>query len=316
MTLFSVKSGIVDIEDVPIEWVFEHYLRLGEKLRGQDVKLKSIFNPKDSNPSMYVYVCRKSKTYKYKCFSTGLQGHHISLVQRMYELNMHDAENKIIGDYRNFLVDNTYKPEELVIEERWSVGEYKLRNWNKDDVEYWSPYNIGSKILDKFNVKPIESYIMSRGMESFTKKGSRIYGYFTKDDQLYRIYQPQCTEKKFLIVKNYVQGWDQIQGKSRLFICSSMKDIMTMYSILPDADYIAPNSEVAGIEFLMHWINDYPEKYIIFDNDDTGIKMMKKYDEVYNIPYIHIPLSKDISDSVKEHGASKVKSYIKTVIPI
>lgn len=316
MTMFSVKSGIVDIEDVPVEWVFEYYLKLGEKLRGQDVKLKSVFNPKDSNPSMYVYLCRKTGTYKFKCFSTGIHGNQVSLVMLLNECSYAHAIDKIIEDYRGFIVHNAYEVKEIIPEERWIISNHKVRLWNKDDVAFWSPYNIGSTVLDRFNVRPLESYEMSRNTESFTRKAKRIYGYFTKDDQLYRIYQPLITEKKFLINGTYVQGWDQITGKSRLFICSSMKDIMTMYSILPDADYIAPSSENAGIEYLIHWIKGYPEQYVIFDNDAAGIKMMKKYDEVYNIPYIHIPLSKDISDSVKDHGASKVKSYIKTVIPL
>jgi len=315
--MFSVRKAVFDIEDVPVAWVYEYYLRLSEKLTGQDVKLKSIFNLKDSNPSMYVYMCRKSNSYKYKCFSTGLQGDYIKLVMTLNELDYRNAVIKIVNDYKKFLEDNIYQPSKIIPEQKWVVESYKLRQWNTDDVNFWSPFNIGSQILDRYNVKPIESYVMSRGpMESFEKRTKRIYGYFTKAGELYRLYQPECEANKFFIIKNYLQGWDQITSKSRLFICSSLKDVMTMNSLIPDADYIAPNSENAGIEYLMQWIQEYPEKYIIFDNDDTGIRMMKKYDEVYNIPYIHIPLSKDVSDSVKEHGASKVKSYLKTLLPV
>lgn len=315
--MFCARKAVCDIEDVPVTWIYEYYLKLSEKLTGQDVKLKSKFNLKDSNPSMYVYVCRKSRAYKYKCFSTGLQGNHINLIMTLYELEYKEAVLKIVSDYRAFLEDNLYEPSEIILEEKWIVEDYTLRQWTKDDASFWSPYNIGSQILNKYNVKPIDSFTMSKGaIESFHKKSKRIYGYFTKEDELYRLYQPEVEAKKFLIIKNYLQGWDQITGESRLFICSSLKDMMTMNSLISDADYIAPNSENAGIEYLMQWIQEYPEKYIIFDNDDTGIKMMKKYDEVYNIPYIHIPLSKDVSDSVKEHGASKVKSYLKTLLPV
>ena len=314
--MFTVRKAIFDIQDVPITWAFEFYLKLSEKLTGQNIKLKSIFNPKDSNPSMYVYLCRNTNMYKFKCFSTGLQGDHVKLVMLINELEYKPAVYKIIEDYKKFLDDNQYQTPVIVQEAKWHVENYTVRQWNKDDVDFWSPYNIGSQILDKYNVKPIEIFTMSRGSESFERKARRIYGYFTKGGELYRIYQPEVEAKKFLIIKNYLQGWDQISGKSRLFICSSLKDMMTMNSLIPDADYIAPNSEIAGIEYLMQWIQEYPEKYIIFDNDDTGIKMMKKYDEVYNIPYIHIPLSKDISDSVKEHGAFKVKTYLKSLISI
>ncbi len=96
--MFCARKAVCDIEDVPVTWIYEYYLKLSEKLTGQDVKLKSKFNLKDSNPSMYVYVCRKSRAYKYKCFSTGLQGNHINLIMTLYELEYKEAVLKIVND--------------------------------------------------------------------------------------------------------------------------------------------------------------------------------------------------------------------------
>ena len=41
---------------------------------------------------------------------------------------------------------------------------------------------------------------------------------------------------------------------------------------------------------------------------------MYKYHEEYGLPYLLLDLSKDISDSVKDHGAKKVKEYFKNLI--
>jgi hypothetical protein len=77
-----------------------------------------------------------------------------------------------------------------------------------------------------------------------------------------------------------------------------------------DADFIAPSSENANIEPIIEWIRDYPKKYVIFDNDSTGLRMMQRYEQQYGLPYIHLELSKDVSDSVRDHGARVVKSNI------
>jgi hypothetical protein len=312
--MFSARKAVESLDDVPVEWVFENYLNLSEKLTGQNVKFKSVFNLSDSNPSMYVYYCRLSKQYKFKCFSTGIQGGHVDLVQILHSITPREACLKIIDDYKVFIKTGDYRRASLVIEPRWIVDSWIPREWNKDDVAFWSPYNIGSSLLDKYQVKPLRSYTMYKeGIESFEKQGKRLYGYFTGKGELYKIYQPE-SDLKFLTLKKYIQGWDQLSGKSRLFICSSLKDIMSLESLKIDADFIAPPSENTSLELIMDFIKGYAQKYVVFDNDPTGLNMMQKYELEYGIPYIHIPLSKDVSDSIRDHGASKVKSYIKTLI--
>ena len=89
-----------------------------------------------------------------------------------------------------------------------------------------------------------------------------------------------------------------------------------MKSLNIQGDYIAPTSENSNINNIIEWVNSYEEKYVIFDNDVAGIKMMHKYKEKYGIPFIHLELSKDISDSIKDHGAKKVKECFKQLIKL
>ena len=53
--MISTKSNAVSIGDVPVTWIFEHYLNLTEKLDGQQIKIKSVFKL-EKTPSMYIYV--------------------------------------------------------------------------------------------------------------------------------------------------------------------------------------------------------------------------------------------------------------------
>lgn len=312
--MFSSKEAIFDIQDVPEEWIFEYYLGLTTKLNGQSIKMKSLFNVHDKTPSMYVYLNPTVKKYKFKCFSTGLQGNAINLIMMLKSLDFKSAVTLVIADYKNYIKDKTFVKTEIKECPKWKLYDVEYRSWNKDDKEYWSKYNISSSLLQLYNVKPISSFAMYKENESFKKIYKRIYAYTQNNTSLegiYKIYMPENENKKFMTLSNYVQGWEQLEGHSRLFICSSLKDIMAMKSLNITGDYIAPSSENAKLDSIINWIQEeYEQQYVIFDNDEPGIKMMNKYKEQYNLSYIHLDLSKDISDSIKDHGAKKVKQYL------
>jgi hypothetical protein len=56
--MINVGKYVVKADNIPADWIFSHYLKLG-KLKGQSVKMKSIFNEKDSVPSLIIYYNRK-----------------------------------------------------------------------------------------------------------------------------------------------------------------------------------------------------------------------------------------------------------------
>ena len=61
--MISTKILIPDIKSVPVTWVFEHYCRLDQKLTGQDIKIKSVFNPSERTPSMFIYFKQDKEKY-------------------------------------------------------------------------------------------------------------------------------------------------------------------------------------------------------------------------------------------------------------
>lgn len=309
--MFSSREAVFSVTDVPSEWIFEYYLGLKEKLNGQSVKIKSLLNPSENTPSMHLYL-GMSNEYRYQCFSTGIGGNAVDLIMRLNSLTFTEARDMIISDYKNFLKGKVYIRTSIEKPIKWKLHEIKYRSWNTDDKDYWAPYNIGSKLLDLYNVKPVESFTMAREAESFSRVGRRVYAYTKSNGEVYKIYMPENRDQKFMTFSKYVQGWEQLEGHSRLFICSSLKDIMAMRSLKIEGDFIAPASENSSLEPIMNWIQqEYDKKYVIFDNDDAGKKMMVKYMQEYDLPYILVDLSKDISDSVKDHGAKVVRDYLK-----
>ena len=120
---------------------------------------------------------------------------------------------------------------------------------------------------------------------------------------------PKVTDKKFIKVENYIQGMDQLNSNHKtLVITSSLKDLMCFVRLgFHGVDVIAPDSENTIIP--EHTINKYKSTYksvvTIMDSDEPGIKAMKKYKELYKLPFVYLPLEKDISDIVKAHGKEK-----------
>jgi hypothetical protein len=321
--MLRTKSLIWELSEVPTAWVFEHYLNLTEKLTGQSITMLSPFNPKDKVPSFSIKVSnRDDKTYVFKDFSTGLSGGGAALVERLFNLSTKgEAAHKIITDYNEFILNNKedYSLREFKVQQKYKVIEHVRRGWTTVDQKYWTKFHIGSRLLERYNVHPLESYRMMKEEDGQVKEllieGRHcIYGYFREDGTLYKIYQPLVQDKKFLKIREYIQGTDQLTYKTNyLVICSSLKDVMAFMKLgYPEAEAVAPDSENTLIP--QHVIGAYRLKYknvsTLFDNDDPGIEAMEKYRERYGIKGAHLKLSKDLSDSMKDHGLLKVKQEL------
>jgi len=315
--MFNTKNLVHDVKDVPSSWIFEHFCVLKEKLNGQDVKFKSIFNPGERTPSMCIYF--DGKVYKYKDFSTGKGGSAVDLVKEMTHLTFHKTCQLIIETYNDFVLHNNggYDIEKFQKASKYKVTSYIVRSWTTQDQYFWTQFNIGSKLLEAHNVRPLESYCMTKDDNELCITGLYLYGYFKDDGTLYKIYQPKTLDKKFIKVTDYIQGMHQCTGERHLLITSSLKDIMSIKSLKLSLDVIAPDSENTMIkQDVMDELKKKYEKIIVmFDFDAAGIEAMIKYKEKY--PFIEItvlPMSKDVSDSIKDSGAKEVRTRLVPIL--
>ena len=320
--MISTKN-LYEIGDIPQTWVFEHYLRLQEKLVGQDIKILSVFNAKDKVPSMCIYVDANHGEYRFKDFSSGLQGGHMKLVMDLYNITYSQAAVKVIHDYEEYKKHNTTADKvELVHHDRFKVTDYQIRHWNNLDQSYWLNYSISSGLLEYYNVAPLEYFTMSKEepdgkVIDIVTKRNYIYGYFRKDGTLFKIYLPKTPDKKFIKVGNYIQGVEQLVGKEYLIITSSMKDLMAFTRLgFDNIESIAPDSENSMLpgSFVEKIKKKYKKVLVLFDNDDAGIKSMAAYKNKHGLDYIKFELEKDLSDAVKAHGVEKVKKQLSKLI--
>jgi 5S rRNA maturation endonuclease (ribonuclease M5) len=321
--MISTKNLVSDLQDVPREWVFEYYLNLKEKLIGQDIKMLSAFNVKDKVPSMFIY--RNGDYYKFKDFSSGFQGDHIELVKCLFNYDTRSkAVSKILNDYQEYLKYNA--PAErgpIQFHDKFKVTDFQMRHWNSQDSKFWMSFRISSAILERYNVVPLEFFTMEKtevdgSITSYRFAKPYVYGYFREDGELYKIYMPKVPEKKFIKIQNYTQGMDQLQYDSKyLLIVSSLKDLMSFKKLgIGNIECIAPDSENTMIGESV--INKLREKYskiiVLFDNDEPGVKAAQRYQDKYDIPHVILDMSKDLSDSVRDHGIEPVRDKLLSLL--
>ena len=323
--MFKTKNLVHDIKDVPTTWIFEHFCHLPERLTGQDVKIKSLFNPKERTPSMCIYFDKTKGIYKFKDFSSGKGGSAMDLVKDNNALTFHQACRMVIEKYNDFILHNngSYDVQEFKQASKYKVTSFKKRSWTTQDQYFWTQFNIGSKLLEEHNIYPLEYYLLEKEVDSSIMslkiKGNYLYGYFKKDGTLYKIYQPKTLDKKFIKVADYIQGIEQCSsGNKYLLITSSLKDVMSIKSLkLSGLNIIAPDSENTMIKsaYLEDWFTQYSKIILLFDNDDAGLASMLKYKEKYpQLEIAVLPMSKDISDSIKDFGAKEVRNRLVPIL--
>ena len=305
--------------EIPNTWIFEHYLSI-PKLTGQDLKMKSIWNANDKNPSFFIFY--KDGQYLFKDFSVDKGGDGIQLVKILFDLkSRNEAMKKIIRDYNDFVLDGgEHKVTNFKVKSKYKVKDFKLRNWNIVDEKYWSQFKINSKLLERFNVNPISSYTLHQPDtdNELNIMGSRIYGYFRKDGTVYKIYQPGNDKYKFFKAADYIQGTDQLTfDKPYLVICSSMNDLLAFHKLgFTNAECIAPDSENTMIpkHVILKLKESYKSVCTLFDNDEAGVRSMLKYKDKYGLRGVHLKLEKDLADSIKEHGLTNTRIHLYPIL--
>ena len=303
---------------IPSNQIFEKILNLTECLTGQSVKIKSIFNAKDEDPSMVIFYAKTDGMYRFKDFSSGQYGDAIDIVQHMYQLKTRqEAFRKTLELFKG---DVTVQSNTEFVEVIKEVTDYKIRKWLNSDADYWKQFGIGGAFLNKYNIKPLSEYTIQITRNNVKSKmvfnsGKMMYGFFSKDKSLYKIYQPNRKAAKFLKIKDHLQGAEQLTMKARcLIIASSLKDIGAFQSMrLPNIELVAPDSENVTItdSILDTYKSNYEYVFTMFDNDKAGIKAMNMYWTEHQIPYIHFDYEKDFAESVKQHGIENTKIFFK-----
>ena len=203
----------------------------------------------------------------------------------------------------------------------------RARKWNRYDVQYWEQFGITIDTLIKYNVVPVKSYKDDVGA-SFKFK---IRYKYTESDPCYafvfdgkksirvKLYRPFSSDNKWKSntsvgdifgLKNLNDITDHT---APLYIVSGLKDLMCMsemgfYAIAPQSE-----STTIDINIIRNLRKNFKKIIILYDNDDTGVRMSLEHSNLYSSAYKILPKMnglKDIAEFVQYYNKDYTKDLI------
>lgn len=312
----KTRNTILTLSDIDIPWCYQHFLNLPHPLTGANIKIESpLKEGKDWDPSFAIYK-KNGSDYKWNDLSTGSMGDIIDLVRFLktkeskQPVDRSEAFNIIKQVFTGQITkESIYKPIPQFLNSPGRVVDSEMRRWQSRDLDYWKRFGVTKKTLEFYNVSSLEKFTMEKTVNGekkiFEIKNPLAYGYYTRQGDLSKIYQPE-SKVRFINVIKYIQGSSQLKfNVSNLVIASSMKDGMAFMELdIPDHEFVAPDSEntMLGVKDIEFYISKYAYIKIMFDNDDAGKNSSKKYQDKYKFKDVLLELEKDVSDSVEIMG--------------
>lgn len=279
---------------------------------------------KDRRPTCSFYRGRAGLVFK--DFGNNKSYSFVDIVMEKYNLSYYQALKFIAKDVNliNDVIHIPTKPlvkydESIIKKTSKCILEATIKEFSKEELEWWMTFNISIDILNKFNVYSLKTTFINGIINSRSTKNCPIYGYyFGKENNidLWKMYFPKRKKYRFLLNNAVIQGFEQIKDiySDFIVVTKSYKDVLSMYSFGIYA--IAPQSESVTLdEELIIYLKEH-FKYIIFnaDWDKTGKTFMinnrKKYGGLCLTFSKRDYWEKDFSDNVAKFGPEKINLLI------
>lgn len=239
------------------------------------------------------------------------------------------------------IINNIYETLSKIKKEK-PIIELVVRNWNKQDEEYWNQFGVDLQTLNVNLIYPIDQFYINRKTNPEPKyyysDKDVCYGYVLGKDRngIYsiKLYFPNRNKSntRFITNCNHLEGIVQLQKDDYdiIILTKSTKDRVSIYSCLKTIYSLYGENYInqIGIINIPHetyklkdnefkWLRDkLSSKGIIvslMDNDRTGkIEAIYLYKNFNILPLI-IPKeynAKDFSELVKNNDKDKVHNLI------
>jgi hypothetical protein len=324
----KLANIVTTIKEVPHTWIYKTYLKqfgrvINEPMDGRNIKIKSIFNPGDRVPSMYLLYSPKKKQYVFYDHSTSTKGDIIDIVKICLNTTSYAVvEQDVVSRYQKFLNDGfVYDEQEIEFDLELKpiysaidiIGEHN--NLTKAFLKEWS---INESVLEYLNVFPLNSYTLLKKenkvyTEVLTHENELLFGVYDDRGTLMKIYQPHNSYAKFIsFKKDFYLGYEQLNWEAPVcVIMSGLKDLaccLSMDSL--NIAVVAPPSENTLIDekTIKLLLAHFPHVFTHFDNDVCGKQAMLEYKNTYNIDYITFKSyhENDFAKNVKKYSQVKI----------
>ena len=271
----------------------------------------------ESKPSCHVIFHKGD--YLVKDFG-GESMRPLSFVMRILGLNYPEALSRINNDLALNFVDISQSGHQVrrdikPCENTPSIVKIKRREWNDDDIDFWSQYGWRKGWLKECDISPISHYSLN-GIIRIAERYAYSVDYYWHEGVFRRkIYQPFSRDYKWYsnVNKTVVQGYKMLPKEGGIVVITkAIKDIAPFYQIGIPA--IATNNETTFLpkEYMEKLTQRFKRLIVWFDNDECGLRFGKRYADEWGIESYHTPIgeAKDPSDFYKLNGFNKWKELV------
>lgn len=311
---FAQGKLIISKEDILAKTTEASILQYYLGIKNIPIIMNSPFR-EDKKPSFGMYTSDGNKIY-FKDFANGESGDSFTLLSKLWGLSFRDTLIKVYNDipkFSNVAYVNKLNTNKSVHISSNSELKCKIREWNKEDIEYWNSYGISKDWLVYADVYPISHKIIIRDGKKYTYAADKYaYAYVERKEGkvTLKIYQP-FNKKGYKWSNKHdssvISLWTKVPSQGdKICICSSLKDALCLW-----ANTGIPSIAVQGEGYSISKtaINELKSRYkliyILFDNDPPGIEDGIKLSNITGFINITLPKyeeynnPKDISDLYK-----------------
>lgn len=274
---------------------------------------------KDNNPSCVIY-----DSGLYIDFGSGEKFDIFGYIQKKYLCNFYESLKIVNNDFKLNLGEqssedplffgvNKIKKEKII--------EYKSKPFTKEFLDYFIQYGITKDTLDKFWVKQLQCYWYNKKLFNVYNELCVLYPEVKIDKWVYKIYLPNKTKQERFPVSNdggAIYGLRQLpESGDHLFITSSKKDIMTLYSLGYPSISGTSETVLFTVDLIDHLKTRFKKISCFYDYDKTGFEqsmlLMSTYD-LNDCLFTYDEQNKDPSDYYKNIGKEKLEWKIKNYL--
>lgn len=277
----------------------------------------------DKHPSLGLYSPDGTKV-NWIDFGTKDGGRYYTLLSKIWNISIVEVFKRIKKEICNN-TDVSIRSH-IVSVKNYSAAsnssiEIKVRDWTKDDIEYWGSYGITVDWLKYCEVYPISHKIIIKDNHRYVFKADKYaYAYVEHKDKktTIKVYQPFNT-KGFKWSNKHdrsvISLWTKIpKYGDKVCICSSLKDALCLW-INAGIPSVAIQGE--GYKMSKTAISELKRRYnavfVMLDNDEAGLKDALILSESTGFTNVVLPSfseGKDISDLYKAKGKEEFLNII------
>lgn len=259
----------------------------------------------------------------YDCFS---------FVMKMFNLSFWEALKKIREDFDlKFSIKYSFKVNEEKKESEKKLEAPKIRPTFKDwqfEIEYWLNLNVSASLLERFNVKLIDTIHINDELRYRSTVTNPIFFYpLSKEEfKTYRPFASKLDKHRNFCKGNCIFGLGQLpMFDDLLIITKSPKDALVLSSFGYNSISLASEGATIKPKLMAELKHRFKKVVVFYDNDGTfepkkgesgkGKQAALRLSKKHSLPMIFLPgIEKDISDYVDSKGIEEGKSIIKQLL--